>query len=164
MKTKYIKGTKEKYTITEDGVITVCKTNKTLKEDKQGIVSFYSHIKNKYVRRSVRKLIWLNHNIFFCIHCQKKSKERHDCKGKSGYTCMKCGRARVLVNYLKWRDKNPEIAALSNGSKALTDAYIHRSLYVKNKSLPKELVQAKRDQLKLFRELKKQKTNDNNSQ
>jgi hypothetical protein len=172
MKTKYIKGTNKKYSIREDGVVFInyyLRNNvkkyyndiKILKPRKDNLVK----INRK--RMSLMKLLRDHFNIFYCKHCNKKKKIIND--DQSVYVCKKCQKKQLIIVQKEWRNRNLELSRersrldSKKNRDNLTDRYIIKSFKIKViGNIHKELIELKRNQLKLHRELKKQKQNDTN--
>ena len=101
-------------------------------------------------------------NKFICIHCNKESK---NIKERKGFICKECklndNNKRVRKYYLNNHDK--KINRQKESRKKLDDFYVHITLGVKvSDNINPEIINSKRSQLKLHRELKKQKQNDTN--
>jgi len=157
MKTKFIKGTGKAYTISEEGVVVRLRDNKTIVPI--GLRLPRIVFKNKeFSSHSTRKLLWINYKFFNCIHCGERKTERFNLKAKKGYTCVSCGKEKINKNSLSWISRNPE----KHNQKAnlavqeLTDGYVQSCFKLGSSiQLPKEIIDAKRKQLILYRASRK---------
>lgn len=169
MKTAFIKGTDRKYTIFENGTMTVnwkfingkksyYKTPKIIRRANDE--SFV--INNEY--KSIRKLTYSHLGFYICVTCEKPKKKKRD----KSYRCVDCYKAqknRISKDFAKRHPKRIKMRSINRVAK-ITDGYIVNNLFqceMDHKLFPQELLKAKRQQLKLSRELKKQKQNDINS-
>lgn len=169
MKSKYIEGTNKQHSIREDGVVLIHYNNHKygrifydvpkISNEKSGLVI----IGNK--NRTVRKLMRDNLNMFLCKNCSCKVKFNSKLFRTYGYQCMSCTATERKIKNKQFRLDNPEYD--KNKKKKIvneiSDGYIKNVLKRKESVyLPDPLLKLKRNQLKLFRELKNHKQNDTN--
>jgi hypothetical protein len=162
MKTKFIKGTNKKYSIREDGSIISHKKSgdKLLNPCRQSVSLSVNGVKiNAFVPFLVKK----HFNYFICKKCNKKSKG-------STLNVTLCKNCKVSVKESNSRynkklspaQKEKKKKYKAHARKTLKTFYINDKLKAYNNSLPKEVIELKRQQLKLHRELKKQEKYDTN--
>ena len=177
MKTKFIKGTNRQYSIREDGFVTSNYTKyKGKVQDRIKILSRKEKTNQEYktlistIRlngkpRSViiESLLYEYFNIQKCRQCNKNIKHK-DRK----WHCKKCDYKNHLTFVKRWKKNNTEKVKDISKKHSITrinslkDSYIAGFFKGKTSLFDKYLLELKRNQLKLHRELKKQKQNDTN--
>ena len=174
MKSKFIEGTDKQYSINEKGVVRVhyFKT-KSIIYKKGKLVKGWTkknsnetHYKINGAQVSAKKLIRDTFNIYYCVICGKKTKYEDSINSRS---CPKCKEKASLRGQRKWRKNNLELARkrtkviFEKHKENLGDAYITSHLFkTEMGSIPEYIIDLKRQQISLHRELKKQKQNDTN--
>jgi len=168
MKTKFIKGTNKKYSIREDGVVfsnyyfnnngDKVKRKYPLKsrKDKDRIVVQINYGKEKG-SKCTKALVKKYFGFFHCKKCNKKTKDNDN--NIQYFFCSKCTKEKRRLNSAKFKRNNPEKIKLSRNKyrKDLKDGYISTVLRCTTQDLTPEIIDAKKNHLKLHRELKKQK-------
>ena len=148
MKTKYIEGTNKEFSIREDG--TVIKHVVLVNNNRDSIIIT---INGKRVKKNIKKLISIHFNKITCIHC--KDKCNVDQNHKSGNICIECRRKASNIKNKIHRDKYPKKYKEKSikAVKDMTTGYVAKILGLKVKDLNPEVVELKRKQLLLYREL-----------
>ena len=155
MKTKYIEGTKEKYSITELGsVFSHAKGGSVALAINNNSISLDRGEGRK--RYSIRRLLLSHFNIFYCNHCQEK------CTKYIGrFSCSKCrlkqtSKARKKHYYTHTERVLGKIRAYKKkGKDNLSDAYVTGLLEcLVSDNIPQSIIEAKRVQVKLHRQSK----------
>ena len=162
MKTKFIKGTNKKYSIREDGVVFGYKGVMTPQKRCDNSILVIIKINGKRTSLSVRRLLLEYFNIFNCYRCNEKYKRNQLAKG---FICKNCLLKSKKQDIKRFIEKHPDIQRKYHEKyrKNLKEFYILNLLHMKSSdNIPKEIIELKRNQLKLHRELKKQKQNDTN--
>jgi hypothetical protein len=169
MKSKYIKGTNKQYSIREDGFVLknykyqrisntrkdLIVTNNVLKYISKSTVNI--KVNNKIRRLSIYKLMHEYFGFAYCKLCNNKFKYK-----TSPITCDKCrkeSRKKSVQKDYEVHKKERLIRSILYSkvqSNKLSDRYIHNCLNIRQGNLPKKLIELKRNQIKLHRELKKQ--------
>lgn len=172
MKTKYIKGTKKRYSIREDGIFT--SHYKTYKNQYSSGIIYVE----KILKYNKAKVVYTSNRVFFinsllleyfgkriCNRCNKNFKT----KTVNIKVCDKCTKNRVRLKNKRWALRHPkQMKEIRRKYKAfqiesISDNYIRSELRMTKKdNLPEIILILKRNQLKLHRELKKQKKYDTN--
>jgi hypothetical protein len=168
MKTKFIKGTDKKYSIREDGVVfsnyyfnrngDKVKRKNPLKsrKDKDRIIVQINYGEAKGPK-CTKALVKEYFGFFYCKKCSKKTKDNNNIQY---FFCKKCTKEKRRLNSAKFKSNNPEKIKLSRDKyrKDLKDGYISTVLRCATQNLTPEIIDAKKNHLKLYREIKKQKT------
>jgi transposase-like protein len=141
----------DKYTLTRDGKVFNSKTNHEFKPNSKGMVKV-----NNGKSISIRKQVLLNFGVFTCTHCkQEKPKEQGFNKRPNilSYVCHTCGKnlKRISANKRYKLNPEPHKAFHQKQINNLTDSYVAGVIGYSVKLLPNELINAKRQQLKLRR-------------
>lgn len=175
MKTKFIEGTKKQYSIREDGVVLKNYKIQRISNTRKDIIATNNILKcvdkstvdikvNKKIKRlSVYRLMHKYFGFAYCKKCGDKFKYN-----VSPITCDKCRKeARkksVQKDYIAHKEDRLLSFRLYSKiqSSNLSYAYLHNCLNVKQGELPNGVLELKKQQLLLHRELKKQKQNDTN--
>lgn len=190
MKTKFIDGTDKQYSIREDGSIIRNYKWRGRKEYghieyKKVVLKYKKCPKRKVdylaVRSNGKVFNWfknslLSHyfNFIICPKCNKKIKT-----DKHIRVCPECIRKARNIRSLEWRKNNKETYKLSlkksyyknkekyseiakNKIKNLDDSYVISKLKIPTSFSNSTLIEIKRNQLKLHRQIKSLKENDTN--
>lgn len=159
MKSKFIEGTNQQYSIREDGVVISHKrkTDKIIsptirkKQDyKAEVVCLYINGKQKNLR--VETLLHNHFNLNICRDCGVKFKDNN-----RKYLCSCCKKEHHNINVKKWSDKNPSKVKqyIKNGNlkarENLTDSYIRSVLTLRKEEATQELIELERANIKLKR-------------
>jgi len=141
-----------KYILTEDGKVFNSETNHEFKSNSKGLVRL-----NARQTISVRKHVLLHFNTFICIHCNKTVDTNINPVRKYDnclhYVCNSCRRAQRRISAKRHYKNNPEMHKKFRRRQVeeLTDSYVAGVMQGTVKALPTELIKAKRQQLKLHR-------------
>lgn len=155
MKTKFIEGTNKQYSIREEGkVISHKKSGDKVLKIVKGQVSLSVHGVSTNV--FISYLLKQYFNYFMCKSCNTKVKGNE----KKRSLCVKCKVTVKESNARYFKTLSPLSKQKRRKYKResrlkLKDFYIREKLNVSNIPISKELIQAKRQQLLLHRELKK---------
>lgn len=159
MKSHFIKGTNQQYSIREDGVVISHKRkidkiiSSTIKKEqvyKAKIVCLYINGKQKNLR--VETLLYNHFNLNICRDCGDSFTN-----SKRKYLCPCCKKEHNNINVKKWSDKNPSKKKqyTKNGNlkarQNLTDSYIRSVLKLSKEEATQELIELERTNIKLKR-------------
>lgn len=152
MKSKYIEGTNEKYSIREDGAII---SNYKNKKKQIAIINNKVHITINNIRRkrSITLLFFKYFNSFYCRHCNQLIKNSN----KPQFICKKCRRKQTDKNRDAHYQRNKDIYKLRKRKhvKTLSLSYVNTLLNCKKcDNISDNIINAKRQQLLLYRQLK----------
>lgn len=174
MKTVIVKNTNNKYSIREDGTLFI---NYRTRRGKNGFNTVASStpevvsvnyrdstkkkqcyslfVDNKRFKMNVNSLLKTYFNTRICFECKTIFEHSH------GRTCDECS---SYFNALYYNNCNNHNRLKKRDSiKNIDDSYLYKLLNVRRDiELPSELLQLKREQIKLHRELKKQQPDANN--
>ena len=150
MKSKFIEGTNEQYSIRDDGVVTrhykhtrgkLIIKNFNLKVDSNGIIVYYNH--NEKNRIALQYLLFDYFGFRFCKKCNNKfSKKREN---KLYNSCLKPNNYAITPEKIK--EKNAKVI------KNITRSYVASMLKVKVTELSDELYELYKAQLLVKRKL-----------
>ena len=164
MNSTFIPLTNNKYSIDKKGIVYSHKSTVSIIKPNDNKVRIL--INNKSTSRSIRRLLLEVFNIFNCIHCDKTCNNYNDrfiC-----YTCRRKQSKKSVNNHYKNHNELVKSKSKRNRDN-LTNAYINQILGTKiSDNIPKEILNAKRNQLLLTRQLytndTNKRTHDNNEQ
>lgn len=184
METKFIKGTNEQYSIREDGIIIRHYKWKGRKEYGhiyyENVIINYRKVPNRngyyiIIRSNNKTFTWFKNamlakyfKFIICPRCNKKIETDSHIR-----ICKTCVEDNFIKTLKKWRKNNKDLVLKSqrknyynNQDKYLLDSkkrvknlnksYIINKLKIPTSVVPSELIDIKRQQLLLHREIKKQ--------
>lgn len=173
MKTKFIKGTNKKFSIREDGIVlTNYRVYKNGKKDYSYNVEIHPSNKHfslyigngKRLGRTQNSLLKEYFNLVICVRCKEIKKPRK----KDSLKCVECEKKRIKLRnkrhlkYIVEKNRKARIDLKDRYLINVLNRHLKKDMKIKIGDVPKELLETKRLQLKLHRELKKQKQNDTN--
>lgn len=154
MKQLFIKDTNKRYSIREDGVVINNKLNKLL-------TCRQTTLKGKRIDISSHLLLIKYFGYTICPICNKKSTNKIDLNKKRIHKCNNCVRKSNVFFVKRWKKLNPEINKIHNDKSyrknrdSLHRCYIGQLLNMPLIYLNEHLEASKRQQMILYRELKK---------
>lgn len=167
MKSCFIENTNKQYSIREDGRI-IRNYKITSNQDKKFCKLIYKESKKHTVRLydntvrslSIAQLLNVYFGFIICTKCKNKTYNKKDLSKIHFRMCVNCAKKNIVLKTYKWKKENPLLSkkhAIAQHRKHcdnLTNNYISSKLNISIKIITDDIIDAKKQQLLLHRQLK----------